>query len=252
MNSARPMPKGSIAGSGGQLWRGSGGWRLALMGAILCTGLYLLNPPWAWHKHSMSATVAPLRSIPAAPAAAPGSILAVPQTAAHPAAVVQQPAALAQSAAQPAPMRVARALPFARAQPEASTEPQPVHAGISSRIALADQSCGGGGPMMSPLNPPPPLAGRIVGFVPRAVAMELIPRSEQAANGKIDPAYIRNLRAIFHPRNAPSFVREAVIVPTDMTVYVGEDVRMVGGHASPTLACHYVPNLIVSAGSPTG
>jgi hypothetical protein len=34
-----------------------------------------------------------------------------------------------------------------------------------------------------------------------------------------------------------------------MNIHVGEKVMMVGGHASPRLACSYVPNLIIGEAS---
>lgn len=95
------------------------------------------------------------------------------------------------------------------------------------------------------LTPRPAVGGQIEGFLPQAEAMAMIPRSEEAANGRIDPAYIHNLRALFHPDGAPPNVRVPVLVPKGMNVYVGEHVEMVGGHASPKLACHYIPNLVV-------
>jgi hypothetical protein len=237
MSNDRRMPKGSLAGSGGQLWRSSLAWKLALLGATVCTGLYLLNPPWQWNKRPAPATAPPHQSIAPAPRIVPPA----PRTAAHPTLAVQPPPVPVQSAVPAADM------PVAQAQPRASDEPRPARAGLSSQIAIADENCGTGGPMNSPLNPPPPIAGRVVGFVPSAIAMALIPRSEQGANGKLDPAYVHNLRAVFHPYDAAPNVRLTVIVPADMNVYVGEDVQMVGGHASPDLACHYVPNLIVAA-----
>ena len=91
-----------------------------------------------------------------------------------------------------------------------------------------------------------------MGFIPNATAMTMIPRAEQSANGKIDPAYVHSERAFFHPNHAPAIMRMPAIVPAGMTVQVGESVKMVGGHASPNLACHYVPNLIVAAGPQAG
>jgi hypothetical protein len=242
MSNDRRMPQASLAGSGGQLWRGSVAWKLALLGATICTSLYLLNPPWQWNKRPAPATAVPHQS--AAPAAR--TVPPAPETAAHPTPVTQQSPVSDQSPAPPAP------LPVMQTQLRAGGDPRPVRAGISSQIAIADENCGAGGPMREALNPPPAVAGRIVGFVPSAIAMALIPRSEQAANGKLDPAYVHNLRALFRPYDAAPGVHLTVIVPADMNVYVGKDVQMVGGHASPDLACHYVPNLIVATGPQGG
>lgn len=238
MKNERLTAKRSLAASGGQLWRSSVGWKVALLGATICTGLYLLNPPWQWNKRPVVAT-APLRQ----------SVALVPESTARRTPVPQQQSVPVQPAAPapPAPMLVAQTQPRAVEEPRPVDDPRPIPTGITSQIALADENCGAGGPMHEALNPPPAVAGRVVGFVPSAVAMALIPRSEAGANGKIDPAYVYNLRALFHPYDAAPGVRLPVIVPENMNVYVGEDVQMVGGHASPNLACHYVPNLIVAA-----
>jgi hypothetical protein len=216
-------PERTLGGSGGPLWRGSTSWKLALLGAAICAGLFRVNPPWHWNKPAGVATAPPHQSVPLAP----------------------QPTA---APAPPAPVPVAQTQPRVEEEPRPVDDPRPISRGISSQIVIADQNCGGGAPMHAALDPPPAVAGRVVGFVPRDIAMAMIPRSEAGANGRIDPAYVNNLRALFHPYDAAPGVRLPVIVPENMNVYVGEDVQMVGGHASPKLACHYVPNLIVATG----
>jgi hypothetical protein len=216
------LPKRSLAGSAGQLWRRSIGWKLVLLGATICTGLYLLNPPWEW-KSADPVAARHLQSTPIIRSAA---------TTARPAQNVRT----APPSAAPMTAMQAQARPRDIPQPE----------GITSQIAIADENCGSGGPMHVPLTPRPAVAGRIEGFLPNAEAMALIPRSEESVNGRIDPAYLHNLRALFHPDDAAPQVRLAVLIPADMNVYVGEQVEMVGGHASPNLACRYVPNLIVA------
>lgn len=270
MRNDRLAPKRPLSGSAGQLWRGSTAWKLALVGAIVCTGLYLLNPPWQWksggvvvsHQTQQAAvgrptaaaalpqqsvrTAAPESTAPATAAVPPQQKMQQPPAMEQPPAVpqssaVQQPAQSAAPAAAP--------LPVTQAQPQPGDDPAPASAGITSQIAMADQNCGAGGPMRVRLNPPPAVTGTVVGFLPSAEAMALIPRSEAGANGRLDPTYVHNLRALFHPDAAPPNVHLPVVVPADMNIYVGEEVQEVGGHASPDLACHYVPNLIVAADS---
>lgn len=117
--------------------------------------------------------------------------------------------------------------------------------GISSDIVTADQNCNNAGPMRTPLTPPPPMSGQIISFLPQAQAMELIPQSEQSANGKIDPDYIQNVRAVIHPDYAPERAYVVTLIPAGMNTYVGQRVQFISGHASPELACHYIPNLIM-------
>lgn len=266
MNESDLSPRRSMVGSASRLWSMSPVWKLLLLGATVLTGLYLLDPPWDWKAaDSASASrVAQAQMVrgggsgtrampPRRPMAGTGKappILAQvpaaptpvdPRVAAKP-ALPNTPSAL--SAAQPTP-----AFPQAQVVPtQAHGFDHPSRQRISGRIALADQNCGAGGPMRVALMPAPAIAGMVVGFVPEAQAMAMISRSEDGANGRIDPAYIQNLRALFHPDRAPPGVRIPVLVPDGMSVQIGEEVEMVGGHASPDLACHYIPNLIVDVG----
>ena len=236
------------------------------VGATIFTGLYFLNPPWEWKVadpgQQSSASTAPAMprqsTIAASPSGASGTAIAQQAPMAvqtvEPIAPPEQYLAMSPQPVTPAKVPEQQPSPTGTMpvmpQAQARDIQQPTHEGITSQVAAADQNCGTDGPMEVALTPPSAVAGRVEGFLPEAEAMALIPRSEEAANGKIDPAYVHNLRALFHPDGAPPNVRVPVLVPVGMNVYVGEHVNMVGGHASPSLACHYIPNLIV--GSTTG
>lgn len=117
---------------------------------------------------------------------------------------------------------------------------------MSSQIFEENQNCNGKGPMLVVLSPSLPISGKIIAFVPPSVANRLILRTEQHTNGKIDPRYKENLRVVVHPDGYPPYRRVIVLVPSGMNVHLGEQVTYVGGHASPQLACHYIPNLIAA------
>ena len=274
MHNEQLLPARNLVSSVRQLWKHSVTWKLALLGATVCTGLYLLHPPWEeGHQVDVVHHVGPPSAArPAATTIRPqqNGQIAKQMAVAQPVApmvrtAVEQPRAVAQMVAPPAPVAqhamlsgqpgmLAVADP---AQQPASGDAVPagqipsrgdyssVGEGLGSQVATADEHCGAGEPMHVALTPPPAIAGRIEGFLPDTQAMALIPRSEEAANGRIDPAYVHNLRALFHPDDAPPNVRVPVLVPDGMDIHIGERVRMVGGHASPGLACHYIPNLIV-------
>lgn len=267
MHDEQILPARNLTSSVGQLWKHSVTWKLALLGATVCTGLYLLHPPWeeghqiAVVRHAgqspavrpTAITIRPQQNgqiaeqVAAAQSIAP-VMTAVAQTVTPPASVARhvmlsrQPGmlAVADSAQQPASGDVMPA-----GQTPLRRDHRSAEEGLGSQVAVADEHCGAGAPMRVALTPPPAVAGRVEGFLPDAQAMALIPRSEEAANGRIDPAYVHNLRALFHPDGAPPNVRVPVLVPDGMDIHIGERVRMVGGHASPGLACHYIPNLIV-------
>src|SRR5512143_3044436 len=160
MNDDSLLPKPSLITSAGRLWQQSPLWKAALLGAVIFSGLILLDPPWEWGA-------------------------ATPHPVQHAAGIQQQPV-LQQSenttmATQPS--HVAQASPE---QPLLRTNSQPIPEGFSSQIAEADQNCGSGGPMHIRLTPPPAIEGEIEGFLSDAEAMSLIPKSEQVANGQID------------------------------------------------------------------
>jgi len=216
-------PKPSLVQSSGRLWNQSPLWKSALLGAVIFSGLILLDPPWEWGE---------------------SKFLPVQQTTGVDKTITAITPAVQQSekttlAVQPS--QVAQANPE---QPQPHTSNQPIPESLTSQIVEADQNCGSGGPMRISLSPPPAIEGEIKGFLSDAEASALIPRSEQMANGRIDPAYIHNLRAVLHPLGSPANVSVTVLVPHGMNVHIGEMVMMVGGHASPRLACTYVPNLI--------
>ncbi|MES2367383.1 MAG: hypothetical protein V4563_16015 [Pseudomonadota bacterium] len=117
--------------------------------------------------------------------------------------------------------------------------------GISSEIVTADQNCNNAGPMRASLNAPLPVQGQILGFVPPQQVIVKIPKDEEKANGKMDPQYVHDLMVVIRPAGQLSNKRPLVMVPGNMHVYVGERVWVVGGHASPDLACHFIPNSVI-------
>ena len=280
MPQPEPLRKESLLGGLGQVWRRSPLWRFTLLAALAVSGVFLLAPPWTWHaahKHAPAAKPAAARvaatasATPPAPVSAP--LAAPPSAASSPAVRVPQPAApkplLAHAGNTPqapaqadlaaedgGPVLATPVAPTAPAPSGTQGAPDPVAqgstslgAGISPQIANADENCGAGGPMGMSLWPSAPFGGQVVGFLSRGQALELLDRSEREVNGRIDPAYLDNLRAIIHLDGRPPGARVVVLVPDNMMVHFGEHVEAVGGRASPTLACHYVPNLIVSAGA---
>lgn len=116
---------------------------------------------------------------------------------------------------------------------------------ISTALLETDRNCNGKGPLRSPLFPPVPVTAVVLSQMSQDEGLSLIPRSEVLANGVIDPAYIHNPRVLVHVVGDVQNRTIRVLVPDGMAVAPGQVVRFVGGHASPNLACAYVPNLIV-------
>lgn len=273
----RPVLQKSLKTSFGQLWKHSPLWRFTLLVAGITAAVFLIYPPWqsdALQPIKTSSTAPKILTVShgphenAIPAPSPVQYLVTPTIVATlPAAkstVKPQPDAkpnLAHHSVEHATKhsrRIARLhqeaneqnnepmtspVIDASASPAAAAEPSK---GISSEIVAADQNCNNVGPMVGPLNAPLPVQGRIIAFIPPTQAMAMIPQSEKAANSKIDPHYVQNLRVVFRPDGAPMYVQPlAAVVPLGMNAYVGEQVLFIGGHASPNLACHYIPNLVM-------
>ena len=275
-----PLQNTSFFGGVGRLWKHSSAWRLVLLAAFTSSAVALFLPPWRWHgAHpaalpSTSGSVmenvgAPL-SRPAVQQGMGRTLPVITPQAAGSARLSQtaektQMAAISKHGPQESPTRAehgvaaAPAVPVASAAASPSSAREPREQGaispsmdIPQQVADADQNCGAGGPMGMPLGPSTAFSGRIVGFLAQPQALQLLDRTQAEVNGKIVPAYRNNLRAVIHLDGKPADARVVVVVPQNMLVHYGEHVEAVGGRASRTLACHYVPNLIVSAGGGAG
>lgn len=272
-----PQGKESLQHGLAQVWRGSPLWRFTLLAALVVSGVALFAPPWALHgarkpapeqkvatvgaAATVSATPAAVLSVPPtstatseAPKAAPMPISSVSEslpvhaTANHPAPAESDltsegggPALSTQVAPGASISHAAQGL-----APVPAQEASELGRAITPQIAAADENCGTGGPMGVPLTDPDRIWGRVVGFLSRAQALALIPVTERRVNGKIEPAYVDNLRVLIHPDHWPAGRNVPVLVPQGMLVHFDEHIEAVASHASPTLACHYVPNLIIA------
>ena len=278
-----PLQETSFLGGIGHLWKHSSAWRLVFLAAFAISAVVLFLPPWRWH--GVQPVSPPLTSGRATgnagiPLAHPtvqrnvGHALSdVPRQAAGPARPPQAteksqapatigrapqepstPAAHSEEAARPAPAAFAVALPSPVRDRQKPQDQGDISQGgaIPQQVADGDENCGAGGPMGMSFGPSAPFGGQIVGFLSRPQALKLLDRTQREVNGKIDPAYVNNLRAVIHLDGKPAGARVVVLVPQNMVVHYGEHVEALGGRPSRTLACHYVPNLIVSAGTRPG
>ncbi|OLP49407.1 hypothetical protein BJF91_20405 [Allorhizobium taibaishanense] len=166
-----------------------------------------------------------------------------------------------QTASTPSAPTPATPSPLPQQQPSAASSPslspnavapaaiapehEPAAAALSSEIAEADQHCKDGQQSQAPLVPPPPRPAIILGFLTPAQSEHSVEITQAKTNVLIDPAYRDNLRASVHPVNAPKDAKTIAIIPKGMNVHMGDQVAIVGWHASPTLACRYVPNSVV-------
>lgn len=259
-----------------ELWRHSPLWRFTLLGTGIAAAIFLIYPPWQGDEPQR---VKPLLSTPKTATVIHGSDSDASSVASPvskvitPAIMVTSPAEKSTVDPQPeaksilayhATGHASESSPHIMVRPQEMKEensvpesspivvpsaPPPATAesprGISGQIVEADQNCNGAGPLLSPLNAPLPVPGQIISFMPPSQAMAMIPKSERLANGKIDPQYVQNQRVLIHPDGAPAYARILALIPMGMHAYVGEQVRFVGGHASPNLSCHYIPNLVM-------
>jgi hypothetical protein len=85
-------------------------------------------------------------------------------------------------------------------------------------------------------------AGKVVGFMSSEQALDLTRRTEAERQAKLNPAYINNLRVFVGPDGSP--IRFIAIVPTTMTIKIGDQVEFGGAYRDPSLPCHYMPPLI--------
>lgn len=234
----------------GSLWRNSPVWRYGLIATSVFTIGLVVYPPWDWYQNTTNQNSAGLSAKPGNVAS---SSLPLDHTtpSSGTSALPTNPLLASTSPGKP----MAPSVPAVPMQQLAKSHHYPMiptthdeasKAAMTSALVEEDQQCGNGGPMNVAINPPPPVPARVVGFVSPAVVPEGIRYSERAANGKIDPDYVSNLRVNVHPLLAPPGKVVTVVVPKGTNVFPGEKVEMIGGHASPILACHYVPNLLIA------
>jgi hypothetical protein len=85
--------------------------------------------------------------------------------------------------------------------------------------------------------------GVVIGFEDHATSLARIPRSEASAGGRIDPAYIDNLRVRVRFDSGQVVV---LILPKTLTVRAGDRVTAQSGYRNAALPCNYIPNLITA------
>lgn len=208
------------------LWQRAPAWRLlvgstaALFVASVATGVLSLRQEAPTHASVTAAhpEQAPLvADIPQPQVVAPRPSPPVPQPAPAPPlpALADRPPAQQQVT----PKIVSPAPP----------EPRPAPATGETACAFRGGNGGGG-------------QGRIVGFLSRERAAQLMTLTQQRANARINPDYVSNIRAIIMQ---PDGRRVVVLVPPGMAVKPGDRVAFASGHRDWSMACGYIPNLII-------
>lgn len=131
------------------------------------------------------------------------------------------------------------------ARPQTPLVPEQTKMSPLAQLRLDDASCAGGLPLALPLHVGRWYAGRVVGFVPRLLALTIVLRSEALVHGTLEPAYMQNTRVYVHPVNLGPRAHLLAVVPTGMSVHLGEKVRIAAGRASHRFACQYIPSLVM-------
>jgi regulator of extracellular matrix RemA (YlzA/DUF370 family) len=91
-------------------------------------------------------------------------------------------------------------------------------------------------------------AGKVVGFLSPEQALDLMQRAEAQLHAKLNPAFLKNPRAVITPDGTQ--LRLVALVPATVTVNIGDQVVYNGAYKDPGLPCHYMPNLISNVISP--
>ena len=85
---------------------------------------------------------------------------------------------------------------------------------------------------------------RVRGFATEAQAQAMIRSTEAQADRQINPNYIKNQRVFVETLDG---VRKfAVLLPSGLTVNVGDVIEYEQNHIDPSDSCRYIPNLAVS------
>lgn len=182
-------------------------------------------------------------AMPVKPAGSSDKAAAVHNVRPHPAAAkVPSSAAIhppIQSAPTPAPA------PQRQEQtamlPAEGTRAVPQQAPLPSQIP--SRECG----PEAKYNSEPSAGGVVVGFLLPEQAQWVLQKTQSHRGMLINPEYLANKRAMVRVGGGSGGPQVIAVVPWGMQVNVGDNVHFIGNHVDPSMACHYVPNLIDSA-----
>ena len=133
----------------------------------------------------------------------------------------------------------------AKAAPAPRPHSQPVPApSVASQIPSRD--CGPNAHYESLAS----AAGIVVGFMTEEQAQWLLQNTQAQRGMAINPEFLSNKRALVRVGGGTSGPVVTALVPWGMEVRPGDPVHFIGLHVDPAMACHYVPNVIDSRGSP--
>ncbi|MBY0380414.1 MAG: hypothetical protein K2W78_00615 [Xanthobacteraceae bacterium] len=92
-------------------------------------------------------------------------------------------------------------------------------------------------------------SGRVVGFLTIEQASRLLQNTQFTSRMAINPDYLANVRSLVHLDGDQDGSRSVYLVPSGLTVKMGDHVQLAGGHVDLGLPCHYIPNLITKLDS---
>ena len=85
--------------------------------------------------------------------------------------------------------------------------------------------------------------GRVTGIATEAQALALIRSSQVMTDRRINPKYI-NSKQVF-AETLDGVNRSSVVLPSELTVNVGDVIEIDSGHVDPADPCQYIPNVVV-------
>ena len=86
--------------------------------------------------------------------------------------------------------------------------------------------------------------GRVIGIATEAQALAMIRSSQFMTDRRINPNYIRNQQVFAETLDGTK--KSSVVLPTGLTVNVGDVIEIDSGHVDPSDSCQYIPNLAAS------
>jgi hypothetical protein len=85
--------------------------------------------------------------------------------------------------------------------------------------------------------------GRVTGVVTEGQALALLRLSQVMTDRRINPNYIRNQQVF--AETLDGIKKSIVVLPSRLSVNVGDVIEVDSGHVDPTDRCQYIPNLAV-------
>ena len=151
---------------------------------------------------------------------------------------------IAPAAPKPVPREQPRtAPPRPSRKPVAKEKPRVATTETEPTVKKKEIHCGADATRFFP-SPPTLRQGEVLGQLTESQAASAMEANQRVFDLRINPHYIGNTRLAVHIDGMPAGGSSVVLLPRGLSARAGDRIEFLGGHADPSMPCHYVPPLV--------